>query len=49
MAIKNVHYPVHTERMSERRQWNRWLIFGWHVYLIIIKEKELNNRICICF
>lgn len=30
---KNIYYPVDTETMMERHQWNHWFIIGWHVYL----------------
>lgn len=28
---KNIYYPVHTEMITEKSQWNYWFIIGWHV------------------
>lgn len=35
MVENKLYYPVHTEMITEIREWNYWFIIGWHVYIII--------------
>lgn len=42
---KVVYFPVCTETIAERFQWNRWFILGWHVYLIIILNLLVHTYI----
>jgi len=32
---KAIYYPVRTEMITERSQWNYWFIIGWHVSIYI--------------
>jgi len=36
MVENKLYYPVHTEMITEIREWNKWFIIGWHVYNIIL-------------
>lgn len=55
MTETNVYYPISTESVKERRQWNRWFISGWYVYTLLINTIHfamiimiLNHNIIEC-
>lgn len=33
LVENKLYYPVHTEMITEIRQWNYWFIIGWYVYI----------------
>lgn len=35
MVEKKVYYPINTETIAERHQWNYWIFLGWHVLFSI--------------